>query len=66
MRVYLGSDHAGFVLKSHLIEWLAKAGHDPVDCGPEADVRAGTITPGLAAQQLVAAFLPGRPDPGGD
>ncbi len=32
----------------------------------EADVRAGTITPGLAAQQLVAAFLPGRPDPGGD
>jgi LAO/AO transport system kinase len=25
----------------------------------EADVRAGTMTPGLAAQQLVAAFLPG-------
>ncbi len=36
MRVYLGSDHAGFELKTRLIEWLAGAGHDPVDCGPEA------------------------------
>ena len=26
----------------------------------EADVRAGSLTPGLAAQQLVAAFLPDR------
>ncbi len=32
----------------------------------EADVRAGTITPGLAAQQLVAAFLPSLTDAGGD
>jgi len=29
----------------------------------EADVRAGTLTRGLAAQQLVAAFLPGRERP---
>ena len=36
MRVYLGSDHAGFELKAALIEWLASAGHEPVDCGPEA------------------------------
>jgi ribose 5-phosphate isomerase B len=36
VRVYLGSDHAGFELKSALIEWLKGAGHDPVDCGPEA------------------------------
>jgi ribose 5-phosphate isomerase B len=35
VRVYLGSDHAGFELKSALIEWLKSAGHDPVDCGPE-------------------------------
>jgi LAO/AO transport system kinase len=26
----------------------------------EADVRDGTLTPGLAAAELVAAFLPGR------
>jgi len=36
VRVYLGSDHAGFELKARLIEWLAGAGHEPVDCGPEA------------------------------
>ena len=36
MRVYLGSDHAGFELKTRLIEWLPGAGHEPVDCGPEA------------------------------
>jgi LAO/AO transport system kinase len=29
--------------------------------GLEADVRAGTLTPGLAAQQLVATFLPASP-----
>jgi ribose 5-phosphate isomerase B len=34
VRVYLGSDHAGFELKSALIEWLTSAGHEPVDCGP--------------------------------
>ncbi|CAL9446951.1 ribose-5-phosphate isomerase [Streptomyces albus] len=34
MRVYLGSDHAGFELKNHLVEWLKSAGHEPVDCGP--------------------------------
>jgi ribose 5-phosphate isomerase B len=37
VRVYLGSDHAGFVLKGRLIEWLKQAGHDPVDCGPPAE-----------------------------
>ncbi|MCW7945290.1 ribose 5-phosphate isomerase [Streptomyces hygroscopicus] len=34
MRVYLGSDHAGFELKNHLVEWLKAVGHEPVDCGP--------------------------------
>ena len=33
MRVYLGSDHAGFELKSQLIEHLSANGHEPVDCG---------------------------------
>ncbi|HEX2314919.1 MAG TPA: ribose-5-phosphate isomerase [Thermomonospora sp.] len=35
MRVFLGSDHAGFELKQHLIGWLSANGHEPVDCGPE-------------------------------
>jgi ribose 5-phosphate isomerase B len=34
MRVYLGSDHAGFELKNHLVEHLQKQGHDVVDIGP--------------------------------
>jgi ribose 5-phosphate isomerase B len=38
VRVYLGSDHAGFELKTRLIEWLTGAGHEPVDCGPESFV----------------------------
>jgi ribose 5-phosphate isomerase B len=37
VRVYLGSDHAGFVLKGRIIEWLTQAGHDPVDCGPPVE-----------------------------
>jgi ribose 5-phosphate isomerase B len=38
VRVYLGSDHAGFELKSRIIEWLSSAGHEPVDCGPSSYV----------------------------
>jgi ribose 5-phosphate isomerase B len=34
VRVFLGSDHAGFDLKAHLLRELAKAGHDVVDVGP--------------------------------
>ena len=34
MHVYLGSDHAGFELKSVLANWLASAGHEVTDCGP--------------------------------
>jgi ribose 5-phosphate isomerase B len=33
MRVYLGSDHAGFELKQAIIEHLRDTGHEPVDCG---------------------------------
>ncbi|EDY42375.1 ribose 5-phosphate isomerase [Streptomyces sp. SPB074] len=32
--MYLGSDHAGYELKNHLVEWLSEHGHEPVDCGP--------------------------------
>ncbi|MFT7837535.1 ribose-5-phosphate isomerase [Saccharothrix sp. BKS2] len=34
MRVYLGSDHAGFELKNALAKHLSDAGHDVVDVGP--------------------------------
>ena len=34
MRVYLGSDHAGYELKMHLVNHLTKQGYDVVDVGP--------------------------------
>lgn len=36
VRVYLGSDHAGFELKSVLANWLKSAGHEVTDCGPDS------------------------------
>jgi len=36
MRVYLGSDHAGFELKVVLLARLAEAGHQVIDCGPDS------------------------------
>jgi ribose 5-phosphate isomerase B len=36
MRVYLGSDHAGFELKAYLVTWLVDNGHEAVDCGPHS------------------------------
>lgn len=32
-RITIGSDHAGFDLKQHLIEWLVQHGHDVTDLG---------------------------------
>ncbi|MGY4771577.1 ribose-5-phosphate isomerase [Kribbella sp. CWNU-51] len=34
MRVHIGSDHAGFELKNHLVQHLIAAGHDVEDHGP--------------------------------
>jgi ribose 5-phosphate isomerase B len=36
MRVHLGSDHAGFELKQHLLGWLAERGHEVVDHGADS------------------------------
>ncbi|MGH8877643.1 MAG: ribose-5-phosphate isomerase [Stackebrandtia sp.] len=52
MRVYLGSDHAGFELKAALLAHLSAAGHDVVDVGPhgfdpEDDYPAFCISTGL-------------------
>ena len=33
MKIYLGTDHAGFELKKQIKEFLIKAGYDVVDCG---------------------------------
>jgi len=38
MRIFLGSDHAGFELKQHLVDRLKELGHEPVDVGPHVYV----------------------------
>lgn len=35
MRVHIGSDHAGWELKNHLVAELRNEGHDVVDHGPQ-------------------------------
>jgi ribose 5-phosphate isomerase B len=37
VRVAIGSDHAGFQLKQHLIETVRGLGHDAVDLGTDSD-----------------------------
>lgn len=37
MRVAIGSDHAGFALKSHLVETLRSLGHEIVDLGTDSE-----------------------------
>jgi len=56
MRVYLGSDHAGFELKAHLVEHVRSLGHEAIDCGavsydPQDDYPAPCIA---AASRTVA------------
>jgi ribose 5-phosphate isomerase B len=37
VRVTIGSDHAGFALKQHLVTTLTKLGHDVVDLGTDSE-----------------------------
>lgn len=36
MKVAVGSDHAGFGMKSAMISWLCEDGHEIVDCGTDS------------------------------
>ena len=56
MRIYLGSDHAGFELKARLFTQLLDAGHDPVDCGAiELDALDDYPPPCIAAAHRTVA-----------
>lgn len=56
MRVYLGSDHAGFELKAALLSRLSAAGHEVIDCGPAEYQPADDYPPYCidTAQRVVA------------
>jgi ribose 5-phosphate isomerase B len=58
MRVHLGSDHAGLVLKAALIVRLRELGHEPVDHGPQEYVATDDYPPYvLRAAEATAADL---------
>jgi ribose 5-phosphate isomerase B len=59
MRIFLGSDHAGFALKARLIERLRELGHDPVDCGPESYDPADDYPPYVMAAAAATVAEPG-------
>lgn len=59
MRVYLGSDHAGFELKQQLVTWLDKHGHEPVDCGAARYDAADDYPPYVLRAALATVRDPG-------
>ena len=59
MRVYLGSDHAGFELKTAVAEAVAAAGHDVVDCGPPSYHPGDDYPPYVMRAAAAAAANPG-------
>ncbi len=59
MRIYLGSDHAGYELKNHLVDRLKELGHEPVDCGPHEYVATDDYPPFVMAAAKAAVDEPG-------
>jgi ribose 5-phosphate isomerase B len=59
VRVYLGSDHAGFELKTAVAEAVAAAGHDVVDCGPPSFQPGDDYPPYVMRAAASAAASPG-------
>lgn len=55
VKIYAGSDHAGFVLKQRLIEVARKLGHEVEDLGPEAADRVDYPDYGAKVGRAVAA-----------
>jgi ribose 5-phosphate isomerase B len=59
VRVHIGSDHAGFELKTHLISHLASLGHDVVDVGPATYNATDDYPPYCIATGLAVLADPG-------
>lgn len=59
MRVHIGSDHAGFELKAHLITHLSSLGHEVVDAGPPTYEPGDDYPPYCIAAGLAVLDDPG-------
>jgi ribose 5-phosphate isomerase B len=49
MKIALGSDHAGYLLKAAMIPFLVELGHEPVDYGCESEAKANYVLYGEKA-----------------
>lgn len=61
MRVALGADHAGVILKDHLAAWLSSCGHDVIDLGTHS---TEPVDYPDYAEAVGRAVLDGRADRG--
>jgi ribose 5-phosphate isomerase B len=61
MRIAIGADHAGFALKQHLLDTLARLGHDVDDRGTESE--ASVDYPPICAE-VARLVVGGRADRG--
>jgi ribose 5-phosphate isomerase B len=59
MRVHLGSDHAGFELKTAVVRRLVELGHEPVDHGPAEYDADDDYPPFVLRAAQAAAAEPG-------
>ena len=59
MRVHLGSDHAGFELKTAIVRRLVELGHEPVDHGPPDYVATDDYPPYVLRAAEATASEPG-------
>lgn len=62
MKIALASDHAGYPLKQHLVEYLKKQGHEVLDLGVDTD-KVPSDYPD-AAEAIGHAVLDGRAERG--
>lgn len=62
MKIALASDHAGYPLKQHLVDFLAKQGHDVLDLGVDTDAVPSDYPD--AAEAIARAVLDGHAERG--
>ena len=62
MKIAIASDHAAFALKAELAAWLAEAGHEVTDLGPDSEASVDYPDFGYALGQHVAARVAGQVD----
>lgn len=62
MKIALSSDHAGYSLKAHLVNYLKEQGHEVLDLGVDSDAQRADYTD--AAQRVGTAVVAGEAERG--